>query len=158
MRKPTKLTVAIAIAVTVLGAGAGAYAYWASTGAGTGTGTLATVASTVTVNQLSTISGLGPGVTPIELSGNFVNNGSTSAYVKTLTIVVDTVTGGGTAAPLCTAADYKIVGSPITIKASLPVSVAGTTAWNGATIAFNETAVDQSACIGATVNLKYTVS
>lgn len=158
MRKPTKLTVVIAVTVAVLGTGAGAYAYWLSTGTGTGTGGAATVASTVKVAQLSSISGLGPGVAAIVLNGTFLNEGLTAAHVKKLAVAVDTVTGGAGGTPACAVTDYTIVGSPLTIDADLPVSATGTTAWSGPTIAFKETALDQSACIGATVNLKYTIS
>lgn len=158
MRKPTKLNLVIAVAVIVLGTGVGAYAYWSSTGTGTGTGAVTATASTVKVNQLSVITGLGPGIAPSAISGSFLNEGTAIAHVKKLAIVVDTVTGGSGGTPACLTTDYTIVGSPLTIDADLPVSPTGTTAWSGPTIAFNQTALDQTACIGSTVHLKYTIS
>ena len=157
LRKPSKSKVTLAVSIVVLGTGVGAYAYWSGSGYGSGTAPVSSVVSVVKVDQLSTVKGLGPGVAPIALNGTFLNQGTAIAHVETLIVAIDTVTGGSGAG--CVADDFTITGSPLSVKADLPVSVTGTTAWNGPTIAFKDNSLaDQSGCIGATVNFKYSTT
>ena len=64
----------------------------------------------------------------------------------------------GAAAGTCDAGDFTLAHRTMTVGADVP-SGAGTGAWTGATIAFNnKPGVDQNACQGATVKLRYTIS
>jgi hypothetical protein len=148
-RKP--LAVVIAAVIIVLVAGAGAYAYWTSGGGGTGTAGTGASEDLVVV-QTSIVTGLAPGVAAQNLSGNFDNSGDGPVYAGSVSVVVT-----DTNAPGCTADDYTITGSPMTVNAEVPVG-SGQGGWTGAQIAFNNDPVrNQDACQGATVNLTYEV-
>jgi hypothetical protein len=147
--------VAATAAMLVVGGGT-AFAYWTTGGSGTGTATTGT-SSNIVVNQVSTITGLAPGVAAQTLSGNFTNttNGG-PVYITSVTVSIASVTpvGAGT----CDASDYTLTGAIMPVGAEVPVGT-GVGAWTGATLAFNnKPAVNQDACKGATVNLAYSAS
>jgi hypothetical protein len=146
--KPAVILIAAAI---IMLTAVGAYTYWTSNSAGAGTAATGT-SGDVSVIQTSTITAMGPGVAAQTLTGNFDNSGSGPSYVGSVTVVVSDTSATG-----CTAADYTITGSPMTVNAQVPAGDARG-AWTGATIAFANSATDnQDACQGATVNLAYEV-
>jgi hypothetical protein len=154
MRRFSKRTTATFVAVVLIIAGAGvAFAYWTSGGGGTGSAETGT-SDALVVNQTSVVTGMGPGVAAQGLSGDFSNNGTTNAHVDTVTAEIGDITGGDGA---CSADDYAIAGSPMTVNADLaPGDPVG--AWSGATIAFaNDPAVNQDGCKNATVAIVYTI-
>lgn len=155
MRKLSKRTLAVFAAVLLVIVGAGvAFAYWTAGGAGTGTATTGTSTALV-VNQTSVVTGMGPDVAAQNLEGTFTNNGTTSAHVDSLTAEIGAITGGD---GVCTADNYVITGSPMTVNADIPPTGAPAGAWNGATIAFvNDLNVNQDGCKNASVAIVYTV-
>lgn len=138
--------------------GSAAFAYWTQSGTGTGSASTGTTAA-ITVNQTTTINGLAPGVAPLTLSGDFTNPNTATVHVATVAVTVTSVTkAAGAPAGPCTAADYEILGSPMTVNADV-VSGTHVGSWTGATIAFkNDPAASQDGCKGATVTLGYTSS
>ncbi len=146
--KPVVLVVAAAIVMLTAVA---AYSYWTSAGGGQGTATTATSTDLVVV-QTSTITAMGPGVAAQTLSGNFDNSSGGPSYVGSVTVVV-----AGTDQAGCTADDYTIAGSPMTVNAQV-ADGDGQGAWTGASIAFaNDPLRDQDLCQGATVDLTYAI-
>ena len=150
-----KKTTIVALALMLV-TGGGAFAYWTTGGAGTGE---ATTGSTVdiTVQQTSTVTAMGPGDAAQTLSGNFDNPNAGPVYVSTVTASIDSVDKAvGAPAGTCDASDYTLGSAVMTVNAQVPAGTAQG-AWTGATIQFNNTAANQDACKGATVNLAYTV-
>ena len=156
MRRLSKRTVAVLAALVVVLVGAGvAFAYWTSGGGGTGTASTGTSTDGSSVNQNSVVTGMGPGVAAQDLNGDFTNNGTTAAHVATLTAEIGAITGADGA---CTADDYVITGSPMTVDAVIPPTGVPAGAWSGATIAFaNSATVNQDGCKNADVAIVYTV-
>jgi hypothetical protein len=154
MRRISKRTTAILVAFVLVIAGAGiAFAYWTSGGGGTGSAETGT-SEAIIVNQTSVVTGMGPGVAPQALSGDFTNNSTTNAHVDTVTAEIGAITGGD---GVCDADNYAIAGSPMTVNADLPPGDP-VGAWTGATIAFvNDPAVNQDGCKNASVAIVYTI-
>ena len=145
--KPLTLVVAAAV---VLITAVGAFAY--GTSAGVGDGTTETTSTDLVVVQTSTIAATGPGIAAQTLSGNFDNGSGGPAYVGDVSVVVTSTDQIG-----CTADDYTMAGSPMTVDAEVPHGNAQG-AWTGTTIAFaNDSTRNQNACQGATVSLAYTI-
>jgi hypothetical protein len=136
-------------------AGAGvAFAYWTSGGTGTGTAGTGT-SDALVVNQTSVVSGMGPGVAAQDLAGDFTNNGTTTSHVASLSAEIGDITGADGA---CTADDYVITGSPMTLDQEIPPTGVPAGAWDGAAIAFaNNPNVNQDGCKNADVAIVYTV-
>jgi hypothetical protein len=155
MRRLSKRTLVALAAVLLVIVGAGvAFAYWTSGGGGTGTAATGT-SSALIVNQTSVVTGMGPGVAAQDLSGDFTNNGTTDAHVATLTAEIGAITGADGA---CTADDYVITGSPMTVNDVIPPTGVPAGAWSGAAIAFaNSPTVNQDGCKNANVAIVYTV-
>jgi hypothetical protein len=157
MRKFSKKFTVIAASTAFLVVGGGvAFAFWTAGGSGTGTAATGTSAD-ITVLQTSTVTAMGPGVTAQSLSGNFTNTTAGPVYVTTVTASIASVFQGGVVAVGCSAADYTLTTPAMAVGAEVPVGT-GVGAWSGATIAFNNTTVNQDACKGATVNLAYAAS
>ena len=153
VRMPRKRVVVVVATAMALALGGGvAYAYWTAGGSGTGTVTVG-ANDPITVNQTSVLDPMAPGVAAQTLSGNFDNANAGPVQVASVAVAVS-----GTSDPGCTAADFAIVGSPMTVGAEVPVGT-GTGAWSGATIAFNDNpVVNQNLCKNVTVTLAYTAS
>jgi hypothetical protein len=146
--KPVALVVAAAIVMLTTVA---AYSYWTSAGGGEGTAATGTSDDLVVV-QTSTVTAMGPGVAAQTLTGKFDNSSGGPSYVGSVTVVV-----AGTDQVGCSADDYTITGSPMTVDAEVPDGDAQG-AWTGASIAFaNDPARNQDACQGATVSLTYEI-
>ena len=149
-----KKTVAIAAACALIAA-AGAYAYWTSTGAGTGTASHASYVP-ITVVQTSTIAGLYPGGSAVTLSGNFNNTNAGKVRVGSVTVAfaaTNPITGGSGGTPACTPSDYALEGTA-DVNAEVNTGTAQG-AWTGLTVRMLDSATDQDACKGATLNLVY---
>lgn len=141
--------VAFGTAALVLAGGA-AFGYWSVTGSGSGTADTGDVMS-ITVNQVTPPFGLGPGVPPQLLSGNF-DNPNGPVYVTSVTAVVS-----GTNQPGCDETDFIIAGAaPVGAQIAGPGSATGS--WSGLTIQFNNKATNQDACKNAIVNISYTAN
>jgi len=153
--KKKSITALIAM-VLVVGCAGVAFAYWTSDGEGSGTGATGEGLG-VTINQTSTVSAMGPGVAPQDLSGDFDNPGPSTTHVTTVTASIAGITGAGAGG--CEADDYVIDGAAMTVTGN-PIAVGEAVgAWGGATIAFvNESGENQDGCKGATVELAYVAS
>jgi hypothetical protein len=154
VRKVGKKAIVVLAVTGVIAIGGAAFAFW--TAGGTGTGTVAVGTNTpITVNQTSTVTGIAPGVAAQPLSGNFTNANTSTVHVATVTVTVTSTDKPlNTPNPGCTAADFTIVGGTMAVNADVVVGT-NTGAWTGATIAFNNTAINQDACKGAVVKLAY---
>ncbi|WP_345377005.1 hypothetical protein [Frondihabitans cladoniiphilus] len=153
-RKP--FIVIAALALLLVGGGTGAYAFWSITGTGTGSAATGNPASTLTVNQTSSVSGMGPGAAAQTLSGTFSNPNSGPVYVTN--VVVGTITvlnAQGAVATGCDSTDFTVAGGTMAVKAEVP-SGSSKGAWTGATVAFNDKATNQDACKGTTLSIAYT--
>lgn len=150
--KLRRKTIAVLTGATLVLAGGGvAFAYWTNSGSGGGTAGTGSN-SPITVNQTSTVTGMGPGVAAQPLAGNFDNTNDGPVYVAAVTATVT-----GTDKSGCGATDYTIAGTA-PVAAQVPVGT-GVAAWTGLTIAFNnKVGVNQDACKGAIVTIAYASS
>jgi hypothetical protein len=151
MKLRRKTVAVLAGTALVLAGGGVAFAYWTNSGSGAGTAGTGTN-SAITVNQTSTVVGMGPGVAAQSLAGNFDNLNDGPVFVAAVTATVT-----GTDKTGCGATDYTIAGTA-PVAAQVPVGT-GVGAWSGLTIAFNNKAgVNQDACKGAVVAIAYASS
>jgi hypothetical protein len=150
-----KKVAALIVGLGVAAAGGGlAYAYWSTSGSGTGSAGTGTGASSLVITQTSVITGLAPGTPAQTITGMVQNNATNSAYVTSVTASISGVVKAvGAPAGTCTAADYTL--SNATMNVATDVAAGATVNFTGATLAFNNTAVNQDGCKGATVNLAY---
>lgn len=158
MLKSSKRRSVLFALAAVLVLSAGATAYWTAGGAGTGTATTEdTAQSALIVVQGTTLADMYPGDSAQTISGTFTNPNPGPIFIGTVTASIASVhKPAGTVAVGCSAADFTL-GGTITSSAT-EAAVADNTTWTGATIRFNNTAANQDACKGATVNLAYTIS
>ena len=133
-----------------------AAAYWQSGGTSAGA---AHVARPLTVNQTGDVGPLGPGAPAQTLSGTFDNRNGRSVHVSTMRVSIAKVIKARGAAPgSCDASDFTLTHRTIAVGADVP-SGRGTGSWSGGTVAFNnKPGIDQNACQGATVKLRYTTA
>jgi hypothetical protein len=113
--------------------------------------------NSLTVIQTSTMAGLAPGVAPAPITGRVVNNGTDSTYVAAVAVEITHVTAEpGAPAGACSAADYRILDTTMTVGETL--GPGGSASFAGASIGFADQATDQDACQRATVHLLYTAN
>jgi hypothetical protein len=126
---------------------------------GVGTGQVAVAHTPLRVNQDTDMQPVGPGQRAQTLGGDFDNRNARAIHVGTVRASIGSVSKApGAAAGTCDASDFTLADRTMTVGADVP-SGAGTGAWTGATIEFNNRpGVDQNACQGATVKLRYTIS
>ena len=154
----SRKVLAVGLALTVLTAAGVAFAYWSSEGSGTGVAPTAAGTTPLTVNQANDVQPMFPGDSAQPLSGTFGNTNAESVYVNTVTVSIASVVDGNNVAVVgCSAADYTLVGAVMAVGGLVPAGdPVGT--WDGATIQFHNTGLDQNACKSATVNLAYAVA
>ncbi|MCU1401681.1 MAG: hypothetical protein JWM70_5 [Microbacteriaceae bacterium] len=108
---------------------------------------------TLTITQTSTLTGLAPNLAPAAIAGVVTNNSTDSTFVVAIAVSIDAVTKRVGVVGVCEVDDYLLL-SP-----RMPVGLAlrggGSTAFGGASIGFNDRSVNQDACKGATVTLRY---
>jgi hypothetical protein len=111
----------------------------------------------LTITQTSVITGLAPGVPPAPITGVVANHGLHGVYVDAITASITTVTkASGAAAGRCSADDYDLLHATMPVGVLLPPGASANFA--GASIAFQNTSVNQDACKAATVTLHYVMS
>ncbi len=137
----------------------GAAAFW-QTG-GTGITALEPVAkhAPLRVNPNAVPSALVPGGPAQRLAGDFDNTGSGPLHVGTVVASIASVTKApGAAAGSCDRSDFELADRVMNVAGDVH-SGHGTGHWSGATISFrNKSGVDQNACMGASVKLRYTTT
>ena len=133
-----------------------AAAYFQSGGTSTGD---AQVSKPLIVNQTADLAAVSPGVPAQTLSGTFDNLNSQPVHVSSIRVSIAKVTkAAGAAAGSCDASDFTLTHRTIAAAADVP-SGRATGSWSGGRVAFNnKPGVDQNACQGATVKLRYTTS
>lgn len=138
----------------VLVLGGLALAYWTSGGgSGSGSGTTGS-ASSITVNQTASATGLYPGGSSA-LSGNFTNPNSGKVYVTAVTAAITSFSvQGDLTKPACTQADFSISGTA-TVGAEIN-SGAGVGSWSGLSLNMTDAATNQDNCKNITVPITYT--
>ncbi|MGI8457339.1 MAG: hypothetical protein ACR2LI_04395 [Propionibacteriaceae bacterium] len=135
----------------VVGGAGAAFAYWTNQGSGTGTAETGTNEA-ITINQVTDVTDMGPGVAPQALSGNFDNPNDGPVYVAAVTATVT-----GTDKTGCGVTDFTIAGTA-PVAAQVPAGTA-VGSWAGLTIQFNnKVGTNQDACKGAVVTLTYASS
>lgn len=151
-----------AVAVVLVGTGTAAYAYWTSQGTGTGSAGTAEQATTLTVAQTTSPSGMYPGDAAQDLDVLVTNPGPNKARVAGVRAVA-TVTQAAGAVGTCDPSDYQVNG------AQLPGSGQVTLHWTAVeldalasqsstnTVHFYDKAdANQDGCKGATLTFQYT--
>ncbi len=148
-RRHRKATTAVGTVVALIAMMAVGFSYWTGGGSGSGSATVRGSVSDVVVTQTASTGVLAPGES-VALSGKLSNPNNTDIKVGKLTAVVGVVSGG-------VAADFSITkGDGIDINA---VVKKGTDVlWSGMTLNYANSAVNQDATKGATVNIVYTLS
>ena len=149
-----RLVPVVAALLALIVASGVAYAYWTASGSGTGTGSTAAGVTTLTATSAA-LNPMYPGDSPQDIVITVNNPSTQSVYVTSVSaVVVDTTDAG------CTAADFTVVGSPVSVGAQIAAS--GNLTLNGAytppTIQFNNTGANQDACKSVTVNLSFSIS
>jgi len=142
--------VAATTAAVLVGGGI-AVAYWTTTGTGTGTATTGN-SSTVTVTPDNVPAGLYPGGPAQDIDFSISNSNASAQYITTVAVAVT-----GTSDANCDADNFTV--TQPTMGVSVPsggASYLGSA--TGATIAMDETGVNQDDCKDVTVNLSYTAS
>ena len=126
---------------------------------GAGTGQVAVAHTPLRVNQDTDMQPVGPGQAAQTLSGDFDNRNARAIHVGSVRASIAAVSKApGAAAGTCDASDFTLANRTMTVGADV-ASGPGTGAWTGATIQFDDKpGVDQNACQGATVKLRYTIS
>jgi hypothetical protein len=133
-----------------------AAAFWQSGGTKTGE---AQVTKPLSVNQTADLGPVSPGVPAQTLGGTFDNINGRPVRVSTVRVsIAKVLKAPGAAAGRCDATDFVLEHRTIAVNADVP-SGRGTGRWTGGTVAFNnKPGIDQNACQGATVKLRYTTS
>jgi hypothetical protein len=156
-RIPMRRTVIVgATAGAVLLTGGVAFAYWSSTGTNVAAAEVATEASSLSVEQASSVTGLFPGGTPQNISVKVDNTSGTDILLTdvsvTLTDVVEAVTATGACSPL----DFELL--DVAHTPEVLDATDGTTTFVAATIRLLETGVNQDDCKNADLVLTLVAS
>ena len=165
-----KIAAVAAGSVMVLGVGT-AYAYWTTSGDGDGTATTANPTGVLTVAQTNgqdanpALTAMFPGDSAQTVHGLVTNTNPETYFVKSVTVVIESVTKqDGTALTGCDRDDY-LLGGEVADADGVTVNVgpsgAGVQLVKDATvpfstaIQFNNKAESQDACKNAKVNLDF---
>lgn len=150
-KKAKRRSIALGMFLVLAFAATGAYAYWTNAGSGSGSATTAAGATgSVTVAQTTAITGLTPGGAAKALAGTITNSTDSNIRVQTLTASL----AGTTFQTGCTAADYTITGSPLTVNTTVNAG-ASTPIPAGITVQMKETGANQDACKGQALVLTF---
>jgi hypothetical protein len=145
MTKKTKAVLALASAGMLSVGGAAAFAYWTTTGAGTGSAAASAGGGTVTLHS-SFAAGLAPGQSAA-VTYTADNSSDTSTVVGALSASV------ATSVPQCDPGWFSV--TAVTGNATVGSHTTGTTVGTG-TLKFNDSALNQDACKGATITVNVT--
>lgn len=111
----------------------------------------------LTITQVSTLTGLAPGVPPAPITGVIVNRGAESPIITAVTVSIASVTKAPDAVTgPCGPSDYILSNVRMPIGRALPSG--GSAQFSGASIQFNDKSTNQDACQGARIKLTYVSS
>jgi LPXTG-motif cell wall-anchored protein len=138
-------------AVAVMGVPAAAQA--AGSGCSTSTGS----DDRLSAIQTSTMTGLAPGADPAPITGRLVNHSNDSTHVSAVEVAITTVTPApGAPTGGCGPRDYLILKPQMRVERTLGPGAAAP--FTGAAIGFANKNLNQDACQGATIHLRYTAN
>ena len=146
-RRVAAVLATLALAL-VAGVAASALLHSGFTATNNGSGASPVASTSSWVLSSTSLSGIAPGIAPMTIRGTATNASNQTQYIGT---VSPTVTGTSNSG--CTAADFVVTSGVINTDVA-----SGSTGLNFGTIAFNDTASNQDACQGVTVNLSFTSS
>jgi hypothetical protein len=151
MRKSTKILGALGASAIVLSTAGVAYAYWTTTGSGSGNATASAGAGLVTLHASFPAAALAPGA-PQNVAYTADNANTYSTKVGALSVTSVTVDATHVTAG-CLAADFGA--TAVTSNTTVAATSTGTSVGSGV-ITLTDTALDQSACKGATITINVT--
>jgi hypothetical protein len=147
LRITKKRTAVIAGAAALVLAGTtAAFAYWTTSGSGSGSASVASSAHTVTLHA-TTSGNLYPGASvPVSFTADNASSGGLQVNkVQLVSVTADTAHAS------CTVADFTM--ADVLETQTIAAGASGIALTNGGTLAYADTAVDQSTCKGATLTL-----
>jgi hypothetical protein len=110
--------------------------------------------SSLTIVQTSINIGLAPHKAPSAITGRIANHSSTAVYVGAVTVTIVAIVKAPRAGPgSCTAADYAVIAPRMRVEHELKSGQS--LDFGGASIGFHSTALNQDACQGALVRLRF---
>jgi len=150
MKRFSKKTwVVIGIVLAIAMSAIGAFAYWTTTGAGTGSASVASSNGTVTLHG-SAGTPLYPGGSS-SVSFTADNAGASNLFVGTIHLASVSADAGHAS---CNTADFTM--ADVTSNTMVPAGQSGFALTGSGSLLYANTAVDQSACKGATLTLNLT--
>ena len=106
------------------------------------------------ITQTSVLTGLGPDVAPLTITGRVTNNSDDDTYITAVTVSMTSVTKAPhAAAGTCDVSDYILTDTRMPVDKALGPHES--LSFSGASIGFGNTSANQDACKGATVHLRY---
>lgn len=106
------------------------------------------------ITQTSVLAGLGPEAAPLAIAGRVTNDSDDDTYITAVTVTLTSVAKAShAAAGPCDVSDYVLAEPRMPVGRALPPH--GSLAFSGATIGFGNKSVNQDACKGATIKLRY---
>jgi hypothetical protein len=110
--------------------------------------------NSVTIVQTSTIIGMAPGVAPAPITGRVTNRGGRATRVTSVTVSIAGVSPRrGHSVGRCRAGDYVL--RAVTMPVNRTLEPGESAEFRGASIGFRNKSINQDACKGAVVGLRY---
>lgn len=110
--------------------------------------------NSLTVVQTSVMTGMAPGIAPVDIDGIVSNRGSDSTYIDVVDVEIASVSTDPAARPgTCDATDYLLIDRRMPVGRTLEPG--GSAPFTGASIGFSNKSSNQDVCKGATVHLRY---
>jgi hypothetical protein len=153
-RGKKRVVLSLVAVITLAGAGA-AFAYWSSGGTGTGAATTGSSVA-LTVTSQPAVGTIAPGNAGQTVAFTVTNPGPGVQSLTSVAVTMETAAGVAWVPPTdCLIADYTATIS--TAPAAGPIAV-GANVSGVATVTLANTALNQDACQGAAVPLRFVVS
>lgn len=106
------------------------------------------------ITQTSVLAGLGPEAAPLEITGSVSNDSDDDTYITAVTVSMTSVEKAPRAAAgPCDVSDYALTDPRMPVGQALGPHESLT--FSGATLGFSNKTVNQDACKGATIRLRY---
>ena len=106
------------------------------------------------ITQTSVLAGLRPGADPLTITGTVTNDSDDDTYITAVSVTMTSVTKARhAAAGTCDVSDYVLADSHMPVGEALGPHES--LSFTGATLGFSNKSVNQDACKGATIRLRY---
>jgi hypothetical protein len=110
--------------------------------------------NSLTITQTSVLEGLRPEAAPLMITGRVMNDSDDDTYIAAVSVTMTSVTKAPhAAAGTCDISDYVFTDPRMPVGKALGPHES--LAFSGATVGFSNKAVNQDACKGATIRLRY---